>query len=98
MRSRHTRSVPQERDREERRSIYHHIKGKAALLDAMSEAVLGEAFVGADEVALGADEDASRHWEDIARRTAHRYRDMAYRHPRPRSTPPRIRAWPRSLP
>ncbi|MGW6531316.1 TetR/AcrR family transcriptional regulator C-terminal domain-containing protein [Streptomyces venezuelae] len=43
--------------------------------DAVSEAVLGE-------VAVGADEGAPRHWEDIARRTAHRYRDMAYRHPR----------------
>lgn len=56
-------------------SIYHHIKGKAALLDAMSEAVLAE-------VAAAADDDASHHWEEIARRTAHGYREMAYRHPR----------------
>ncbi|MFE7314700.1 TetR/AcrR family transcriptional regulator [Streptomyces sp. NPDC057555] len=56
-------------------SIYHHIKGKAALLDAMSEAVLAE-------VAAAADDDASHDWEDIARRTAHGYREMAYRHPR----------------
>lgn len=56
-------------------SIYHHIKGKAALLDAMSEAVLAE-------MAAAADDDASRPWEEIARRTAHGYRDMAYRHPR----------------
>ncbi|MFB7215319.1 TetR/AcrR family transcriptional regulator [Streptomyces sp. NPDC056255] len=55
-------------------SIYHHIKGKAALLDAMSEAVLAE-------VAAAADDDASLHWEEIARRTAHGYREMAYRHP-----------------
>ncbi|MFF2962974.1 TetR/AcrR family transcriptional regulator [Streptomyces sp. NPDC057963] len=55
-------------------SIYHHIKGKAALLDAMSEAVLAE-------VAAAADDDASHHWEEIARRTAHGYREMAYRHP-----------------
>ncbi|MFB7187351.1 TetR/AcrR family transcriptional regulator C-terminal domain-containing protein [Streptomyces sp. NPDC056178] len=56
-------------------SIYHHIKGKAALLDAMSEAVLAE-------VSAAADDDASHDWEDIARRTAHGYREMAYRHPR----------------
>ncbi|MEU1940990.1 TetR/AcrR family transcriptional regulator C-terminal domain-containing protein [Streptomyces sp. NPDC020125] len=56
-------------------SIYHHIKGKSALLDAMSEAVLAE-------VATAADDDASHHWEEIARRTAHGYREMAYRHPR----------------
>ncbi|MGB8941256.1 MAG: TetR/AcrR family transcriptional regulator C-terminal domain-containing protein [Streptomyces sp.] len=56
-------------------SIYHHIKGKAALLDAMSEVVLAE-------VAAAVDDDASHHWEEIARRTAHGYRDMAYRHPR----------------
>lgn len=56
-------------------SIYHHIKGKAALLDAMSEAVLAE-------VAAAADDDASHCWEEIARRTAHGYREMAYRHPR----------------
>ncbi|MGW6057494.1 TetR/AcrR family transcriptional regulator [Streptomyces sp. NPDC055189] len=56
-------------------SIYHHIKGKTALLDAMSEAVLAE-------VAVAADEDVSRGWEEVARRTAHGYREMAYRHPR----------------
>ncbi|MEV0492163.1 TetR/AcrR family transcriptional regulator [Streptomyces atratus] len=56
-------------------SIYHHIKGKTALLDAMSEAVLAE-------VAAAADDDTSHDWEEIARRTAHGYREMAYRHPR----------------
>ncbi|MEU6991041.1 TetR/AcrR family transcriptional regulator C-terminal domain-containing protein [Streptomyces sp. NPDC046465] len=56
-------------------SIYHHIKGKAALLDAMSEAVLAE-------VAPATDDGAAQSWEAIARRTAHGYRDMAYRHPR----------------
>ncbi|MGI5171097.1 TetR/AcrR family transcriptional regulator [Spirillospora sp. CA-253888] len=55
-------------------SIYHHVKGKAALLDAVSEAVLAEVAVDADP--------ASRDWEEVARRTAHGYRDMAYRHPR----------------
>lgn len=57
-------------------SIYHHIKGKAALLDAMSEAVLSEV------AAAAADDDAPRSWEEIAHRTAHGYREMAYRHPR----------------
>ncbi|MEV7190326.1 TetR/AcrR family transcriptional regulator C-terminal domain-containing protein [Streptomyces sp. NPDC093510] len=56
-------------------SIYHHIKGKAALLDAISEAVLAE-------VAAPTGEDTSPGWEGVARRTAHGYRDMAYRHPR----------------
>ncbi|MCX4446231.1 TetR/AcrR family transcriptional regulator [Streptomyces sp. NPDC087866] len=56
-------------------SIYHHIKGKAALLDAMSEAVL-------NEVAAATDDNTAGEWEDVARRTAHAYRDMAYRHPR----------------
>ncbi|MGW6209550.1 TetR/AcrR family transcriptional regulator [Streptomyces sp. NPDC055089] len=56
-------------------SIYHHIKGKAALLDAVSEAVL-------DEVADATDGDTVRTWQEVARRTAHAYRDMAYRHPR----------------
>ncbi|MET8684753.1 TetR/AcrR family transcriptional regulator C-terminal domain-containing protein [Streptomyces sp. NPDC004732] len=56
-------------------SIYHHIKGKAALLDAMSEAVLAEVVVVADG-------EAPRGWEDVARRTAHAYRVLAYRHPR----------------
>ncbi|MDP9868999.1 MULTISPECIES: TetR/AcrR family transcriptional regulator [Streptosporangium] len=55
-------------------SIYHHIKGKAALLDAISEAVLAEVAAGAD--------DTPRGWEEITRWTAHRYREMAYRHPR----------------
>ncbi|SFX54721.1 TetR family transcriptional regulator [Streptomyces atratus] len=55
-------------------SIYHHIKGKAALLDAVSEAVLAEVAAATD--------DTSRDWEEIARRTAHGYREMAYRHPR----------------
>ncbi|WP_431040532.1 TetR/AcrR family transcriptional regulator [Streptomyces sp. P1-3] len=55
-------------------SIYHHIKGKAALLDAVSEAVLAEVTVPADV--------ASGDWEEIARRTAHGYREMASRHPR----------------
>ncbi|WP_405690133.1 TetR/AcrR family transcriptional regulator C-terminal domain-containing protein [Streptomyces sp. NBC_01185] len=55
-------------------SIYHHVKGKAALLDAVSEAVLAE-------VAATVDDDAADGWEDIARRTAHGYRQMAYRHP-----------------
>ncbi|MFD0024789.1 TetR/AcrR family transcriptional regulator [Streptomyces sp. NPDC058382] len=55
-------------------SIYHHIKGKAALLDAMSEAVLAEVAPPTDDDTHG--------WEGIARRTAHGYREMAYRHPR----------------
>ena len=55
-------------------SIYHHIKGKEALLDAVSEAVIVE---------MEADADAARGgWEELARRTAHAYREMAYRHPR----------------
>lgn len=56
-------------------SIYHHIKGKAALLDAISEAVLAE-------VATAADDAQPHDWEEIARLTAHGYREMAYRHPR----------------
>ncbi|MFI6873981.1 TetR/AcrR family transcriptional regulator [Streptomyces sp. NPDC050400] len=55
-------------------SIYHHVKGKAALLDAASEAVLHEVEIGAAE--------ASDDWAEIARRTAHGYRAVAYRHPR----------------
>lgn len=55
-------------------SIYHHIKGKAALLDAISEAVLGELSAGP--------EDVPRHWEEIARWAAYGYRELAYRHPR----------------
>jgi AcrR family transcriptional regulator len=54
-------------------SIYHHIRGKAALLDAVSEAVLVE-------VEVDAQDDAG--WEEVARRTAHSYRDVALRHPR----------------
>src|SRR5690606_22354815 len=56
-------------------SIYHHIKGKAALLDAASEAVLAEM---AAEVDSGADPDD---WEKLARRTARSYRAVAFRHP-----------------
>lgn len=55
-------------------SIYNHIKGKAALLDAISEAVLAEAAVEAGQPAGG--------WEQVARRMARGYRDMARRHPR----------------
>jgi AcrR family transcriptional regulator len=55
-------------------SIYHHIKGKAALLDAISEAVLAEV--------AAASADAPHGWEEIARWTAHGYREMAFRHPR----------------
>ncbi|MEV5987720.1 TetR/AcrR family transcriptional regulator C-terminal domain-containing protein [Streptomyces sp. NPDC052051] len=58
-------------------SIYHHIKGKAALLDAVSEAVLAEMPPGTDDAAHNGDD-----WQEIARHTAHLYRDMAYRHPR----------------
>ncbi|WP_157254582.1 TetR/AcrR family transcriptional regulator [Nonomuraea typhae] len=54
-------------------SIYHHIKGKAALLDAVSEAVLSEVDGAAGGTRGG--------WEEVSRRTAHAYRDMAYRHP-----------------
>ncbi|MEV0405120.1 TetR/AcrR family transcriptional regulator C-terminal domain-containing protein [Actinoallomurus sp. NPDC050550] len=55
-------------------SIYHHIKGKAALLDAISEAVIAEMDTGTKE--------APHDWEQVARQTAHNYRKMAYRHPR----------------
>ncbi|MGV9600312.1 TetR/AcrR family transcriptional regulator [Streptosporangium sandarakinum] len=55
-------------------SIYHHLKGKAALLDAVSEAVIAEMEADAEET--------PHDWEQIARRTAHNYRKMAYRHPR----------------
>ncbi|AHH18884.1 putative transcriptional regulator, TetR family [Nocardia nova SH22a] len=54
-------------------SIYNHIKGKAALLDAVSEAVLAE--IPAETGPAG------ESWEDIARRTAHGYRAAAIRHP-----------------
>jgi AcrR family transcriptional regulator len=55
-------------------SIYHHIKGKAALLDAVSETVLTEMMAEADEPPAD--------WAGAARWAAHAYRDMAYRHPR----------------
>ncbi|WLQ50712.1 TetR/AcrR family transcriptional regulator C-terminal domain-containing protein [Streptomyces poriferorum] len=55
-------------------SLYHHVKGKAALLDVISEAVLAEV--------VAVPEGAPHDWEGVARRTAHSYRDMAYRHPR----------------
>ncbi|MGW5670792.1 TetR/AcrR family transcriptional regulator [Micromonospora sp. NPDC003776] len=55
-------------------SIYHHIKGKAALLDAVSEAVLTE--TAPDAI------DPDGPWDDIAWRVAHVYRNMALRHPR----------------
>lgn len=55
-------------------SLYHHVKGKAALLDLISEAVLAEV--------AAAPEGAPHDWEEVVRRTAHSYRDMAYRHPR----------------
>ncbi|MFF3664316.1 TetR/AcrR family transcriptional regulator [Microtetraspora malaysiensis] len=55
-------------------SIYNHIKGKAALLDAVSEAVLAEVSATA---AQWPDD-----WMDIARTMARGYRDMAIRHPR----------------
>ncbi|MFD8821245.1 TetR/AcrR family transcriptional regulator [Streptomyces sp. NPDC059605] len=55
-------------------SIYHRIKGKGALLDAMSEAVLAE-------VAAATGDDAFHCWEENARRTAHGYREMAYQRP-----------------
>ncbi|MEV0967355.1 TetR/AcrR family transcriptional regulator [Microtetraspora glauca] len=55
-------------------SIYNHIKGKAALLDAVSEAVLTE--VSATSAQWPDD------WTAIARTMARGYRDMAMRHPR----------------
>jgi AcrR family transcriptional regulator len=55
-------------------SIYNHVKGKAALLDAVSEAVLTE--VSATTPQWPDD------WMDIARAMARGYRDMAIRHPR----------------
>jgi len=54
-------------------SIYHHVKGKAALLDAACEVVLAEVRIV---------EGGSEGWQAIARRTAHAYRDLACRHPR----------------
>jgi AcrR family transcriptional regulator len=73
-------------------SIYNHVKGKAALLDAISEAVLAETVTDAD--------DAPEAWDAITRWTAHRYRATAYRHPhvvpllatRPQTSPPALAA------
>jgi AcrR family transcriptional regulator len=73
-------------------SIYNHIKGKAALLDAVSEAVLAEITIDLD--------DRADTWQEIARRTAHGYRATAYRHPnvvpllatRPQTSPPALSA------
>ncbi|WP_227982103.1 TetR/AcrR family transcriptional regulator [Nocardia spumae] len=53
-------------------SIYNHIKGKAALLDAATEAVLAE---------ISADAEDAGSWEEIARRTARDYLATASRHP-----------------
>lgn len=55
-------------------SIYNHIKGKAALLDAISETILTEISTAGTE--------GLRDWKDLARETARGYRDMAIRHPR----------------
>ena len=57
-------------------SIYNHVKGKAALLDAISAAVLAEAEA---EIA-GAGPPGP--WDDTARKLARGYRDLARRHPR----------------
>lgn len=57
-------------------SIYNHVKGKAALLDAISAAVLAEAEA---EVA-GAGPPGP--WDDTARQLARAYRDLGRRHPR----------------
>lgn len=54
-------------------SIYNHVKGKAALLDAISETVLAEASASAAQW--------SDDWMDVARTLARGYRDMAIRHP-----------------
>jgi AcrR family transcriptional regulator len=55
-------------------SIYNHIKGKAALLDAVSEAVLTEVSATTEQW--------PHDWMDVARTMARRYRDTAVRHPR----------------
>ncbi len=55
-------------------SIYNHVNGKAALLDAVSEAVLTEATAAA----VHWPED----WMGVAREMARQYRAMAMRHPR----------------
>lgn len=57
-------------------SIYNHVKGKAALLDAISAAVLAEAEA---EIA-GAGPPGP--WDDTARQLARAYRDLARAHPR----------------
>ena len=57
-------------------SIYNHVKGKAALLDVISAAVLAEIEPELDLAGPAGD------WDDIARRFAHLYRDLAHRHPR----------------
>ncbi|MFE7404734.1 TetR/AcrR family transcriptional regulator [Isoptericola sp. NPDC057559] len=58
-------------------SIYHHVKGKAALLDTASEAVLAEL-----DVPAAGDPAPDVPWQDVARGLAHAYRDAAARHPR----------------
>ncbi|MFF3395047.1 TetR/AcrR family transcriptional regulator C-terminal domain-containing protein [Streptomyces sp. NPDC002669] len=63
-------------------SIYHHVKGKAALLDAVCEVVLAEVEIAPGDAPEDGSEDAPEGWQVIARRTAHAYRDMAHRHPR----------------
>ncbi|MFE7618350.1 TetR/AcrR family transcriptional regulator [Streptomyces sp. NPDC057496] len=71
-------------------SIYHHVKGKAALLDAVCEVVLAEVRIAPEDALENGPEDAPENgpeagpegWRVIARRTAHAYRDMAHRHPR----------------
>ena len=57
-------------------SIYNHVKGKAALLDAISAAVLAEAK---DKVTSAGPPGP---WDDTARQLARAYRDLARRHPR----------------
>ncbi len=57
-------------------SIYNHVKGKAALLDAITAAVLAEAEAGF--AAAG----PPGPWDDTARQLARAYRDLARRHPR----------------
>lgn len=58
-------------------SIYNHVRGVAALLDAVSEAVLLEAFALAEDAG-----DSRGSWWEVARDLAHTYRDVAHRHPR----------------
>jgi AcrR family transcriptional regulator len=59
-------------------SIYNHIPGKAALLDAISEVVVTEATAGSTNSLTAPSGD----WQEVARSIAHGYRDMAMRHPR----------------